>query len=159
MSPSTEHPSIGRVRRELELRGATGRIRVFSHPVRTAAAAAAALGCQTGAIVNSLIFDAEGAPVLILTSGAHRVDTDKVATRLGVGRLEKASPDFVREHTGQVIGGVAPLAHTKPITAFIDPWLRQHETIWAAAGHPDAVFSTTYEELADLSSATPLEVE
>jgi prolyl-tRNA editing enzyme YbaK/EbsC (Cys-tRNA(Pro) deacylase) len=58
-----------------------------------------------------------------------------------------------------VIGGVAPLAHLKPITAFIDPWLRQHETIWAAAGHPDAVFSTTYEELANLSAATPLEVE
>jgi prolyl-tRNA editing enzyme YbaK/EbsC (Cys-tRNA(Pro) deacylase) len=156
---STEHPSIARVRLELERLGATGEIRVFSKPVRTAAAAAAALGCQLGAIVNSLIFEADGAPVLILTSGAHRVDTDIVAERLAVGRLGKASPESVREHTGQVIGGVAPVGHVRAMAAYIDPWLRQHETIWAAAGHPDAVFSTTYDELADISAARPLDLD
>lgn len=156
---STEHPSIARVRRELERQGATGEIRVFSKPVRTAAAAAAALGCQIGAIVNSLIFEADGEPVLILTSGAHQVDTAQVAKRLAVRRLGKASPDFVREHTGQVIGGVAPVGHVRSIAAYIDPWLRQHETIWAAAGHPDAVFSTTHDELQRMTDATPLQVE
>jgi prolyl-tRNA editing enzyme YbaK/EbsC (Cys-tRNA(Pro) deacylase) len=155
----TEHPSIARVRRELERHGATGEIRVFSKPVRTAAAAAAALGCQMGAIVNSLIFEADGLPVLILTSGAHQVDTAKVAKRLAVKRLGKASPEFVREHTGQVIGGVAPVGHVRSIAAYIDPWLRQHETIWAAAGHPDAVFSTTYDDLAEISAARPLHLD
>ena len=155
---STEHPSIARVRRELERNGATDEIRVFSKPVRTAAAAAAELGCHIGAIVNSLIFEADGAPVLILTSGAHQVDTGKVAKRLAVSRLGKASPDFVREHTGQVIGGVAPVGHVRSIAAYIDPWLMQHETIWAAAGHPDAVFSTTYDELTRMTAASPLDV-
>ena len=155
---STEHPSIARVRKELERCGATGEIRVFDAPVRTAADAAAALGCEIGAIVNSLIFEADGAPRLILTSGAHRVDITQVASRLGVARLAKASPEFVRQHTGQVIGGVAPLGHDKAIPTYIDPWLSKHESIWAAAGHPDAVFSTTYDELISIAGATPLQV-
>ena len=155
----TEHPSIAHVRNELERRGATGEIRVFGAPVRTAADAAAALGCEIGAIVNSLIFDADGAPRLILTSGAHRVDTTKVASRLAVERLAKASPEFVRQHTGQVIGGVAPVGHLEAIPTNIDPWLSRHESIWAAAGHPDAVFSTTYEELQKLTDATTLDVD
>jgi prolyl-tRNA editing enzyme YbaK/EbsC (Cys-tRNA(Pro) deacylase) len=155
----TEHPSIAHVRRELERRGATGEVRVFDSPVRTAADAAAALGCEVGAIANSLIFDADGSPLLILTSGAHRVDTAKVANRLAVEHLAKASPEFVRQHTGQVIGGVAPVGHAKAIPTYIDPWLSKHESIWAAAGHPDAVFSTTYEELQRMTGATPVDVE
>ncbi|MGH8959261.1 MAG: YbaK/EbsC family protein [Acidimicrobiia bacterium] len=156
---SAEHPSIVHVRRELGSRGATGEIRVFAEPVRTAAAAAAALGCSIGAIVNSLIFEADGGPVLILTSGAHRVDTAKVAAFLSVECLVKASPEYVREHTGQVIGGVSPVGHVKSIATYIDPWLQRHEAIWAAAGHPDAVFSTTYEELLRMTDATLLHVE
>ncbi len=155
----TEHPSIARIRAELARFGAVGEIRFFPDGVRTAAQAAEALGCEVGAIANSLVFDADGSPVLILTSGAHRVDTAKVAAELGVARLGRASPDFVREHTGQAIGGVAPIGHPSPVPTYIDPWLGRHETVWAAAGHSHAVFHTTYDELVRLTEATDLEVE
>src|SRR5829696_10021421 len=102
---STEHPSIVRFREaHRRLRG-TGEIVILPDSVHTAALAAEALGCEVGAIANSLLFDADGSPVLILTSGAHRVDTAKVAITLGVSALRRAKPEFVREHTGQVIGG------------------------------------------------------
>ena len=119
----------------------------------TAALAAEALGCQVGAIANSLLFDADGSPVLILTSGSHRVDTEKVATTIGVGALRRAKPEFVREHTGQVIGGVSPIAHPAPVRTYLDPWLRQYDEIWAAAGHPAAVFSSTFDELQQMTGA------
>ncbi|HSE70527.1 MAG TPA: YbaK/EbsC family protein [Nocardioidaceae bacterium] len=156
---TTEHPSITRVREVLAAAGANGEVRVFPDGVRTAAQAAEALGCEVGAIANSLLFDADGSPVLILTSGAHRVDTAKVRDAIGVTRLGRASPEFVRTHTGQAIGGVAPVGHPAPVPTYLDPWLRRHPTIWAAAGHAHAVFSTTYEELRKLTGATELEVE
>ena len=159
MSPETEHPSISRFRDELARRGGTGRVVVLPDSVHTAALAAEALGCEVGAISNSLLFDADGSPVLILTSGAHRVDTGKVAAELDVTRLGRAKPDFVREHTGQVIGGVSPIAHPAPIPTYIDPWLRKYDEVWAAAGHPSAVFSTSYDELVHLTGATALEVD
>jgi prolyl-tRNA editing enzyme YbaK/EbsC (Cys-tRNA(Pro) deacylase) len=159
MSPETEHPSISRFRDELAQRGGTGRVVVLPDSVHTAALAAEALGCEVGAIANSLLFDADGSPVLILTSGAHRVDTGKVAAELGVTRLGRAKPDFVREHTGQVIGGVSPIAHPAPVPTYIDPWLRKYDEVWAAAGHPSAVFSTSYDELVHLTRATALEVD
>jgi prolyl-tRNA editing enzyme YbaK/EbsC (Cys-tRNA(Pro) deacylase) len=160
MSPeTTEHPSISRFRDELAARGGTGRVVVLPDSVHTAALAAEALGCEVGAIANSLLFDAEGSPVLILTSGAHRVDTAKVAAELGVAKLGRAKPEFVREHTGQVIGGVSPIAHPAPIRTYIDPWLEKYDEVWAAAGHPSAVFSTSYDELVRLTDATVLEVE
>ncbi len=160
MSADTpEHPSITRFRDDLALRGGTGRIVVLPDSVHTAALAAEALGCEVGAIANSLLFDADGSPALILTSGAHRVDTAKVAAELGVEKLRRAAPEFVREHTGQVIGGVSPIAHPTQIPTYIDPWLRRYDEVWAAAGHPSAVFSTSYDELVDLTSATALEVE
>ena len=121
--------------------------------------AAAALGCEVGAIANSLLFDAAGAPVLILTSGSHRVDVKKTAAAIGVPELTRASPDFVREHTGQVIGGVSPIGHPAPVPPDLDPWLKQYDVIWAAAGHPAAVFSTTYDELLALTGATQVDVE
>jgi prolyl-tRNA editing enzyme YbaK/EbsC (Cys-tRNA(Pro) deacylase) len=153
-----EHPAITQVRAELERRGATGEVRVFPDGVRTAAQAAEALGCEVGAIANSLVFAADSRPVLILTSGVHRVDTAAAAARIGVSGLDRATPDFVREHTGQAIGGVAPVGHPEPVPTYIDPWLRRHETIWAAAGHARAVFSTTYDELRELAGATELDV-
>jgi prolyl-tRNA editing enzyme YbaK/EbsC (Cys-tRNA(Pro) deacylase) len=160
MSPeTTEHPSISRFRDELAARGGTGRVVVLPDSVHTAALAAEALGCEVGAIANSLLFDADGSPVLILTSGAHRVDTAKVAADLGVTKLGRAKPEFVREHTGQVIGGVSPIAHPAPIRTCIDPWLEKYDEVWAAAGHPSAVFSTSYDELVRLTGATVLEVE
>ncbi|WP_224769419.1 YbaK/EbsC family protein [Nocardioides ochotonae] len=132
---------------------------ILPDSVHTAALAAEALGCEVGAIANSLLFDADGAPVLLLTSGAHRVDTAAVARRLGVDRLRRASPEMVREHTGQVIGGVSPLGHPAPVPTYLDPWLRRHEVVWAAAGHPSAVFSTTYDELRELTGARELDME
>jgi prolyl-tRNA editing enzyme YbaK/EbsC (Cys-tRNA(Pro) deacylase) len=155
---STEHPGISLFRAEHARRGGAGRVVVLPEGVHTAALAAAALGCEVGAIANSLLFDADGSPVLILTSGAHRVDTAKVAAEIGVGSLRRAEPEFVRQHTGQVIGGVSPIGHPAPVPTYLDGWLRRHEVVWAAAGHPAAVFSTTYDELAALTGAREVEV-
>lgn len=130
------HPNVKLVADALAAAGATGEIKILDEAVPTAAAAAAELGCEVGAIANSLIFDADGAPVLILTSGAHRVDTAKVAAELGIGKLRRATPEFVREHTGQAIGGVAPVGHPEPVRTLVDPTLDQYDVVWAAALHP-----------------------
>jgi prolyl-tRNA editing enzyme YbaK/EbsC (Cys-tRNA(Pro) deacylase) len=156
---NTEHPSITRFRDDHARRGGTGAIVILPDSVHTAALAAEALGCEVGAIANSLLFDADTAPVLILTSGAHRVDTTKVAASLGVSKLKRATPDFVREHTGQVIGGVSPIGHPAPVPTYLDPWLRGYDVIWAGAGHPAAVYSTTYDELVTMTGAPEIEVE
>jgi prolyl-tRNA editing enzyme YbaK/EbsC (Cys-tRNA(Pro) deacylase) len=154
-----EHAAVARFRTELEARGGTGRIVVLPDTVHTAALAAAALGCEVGAIANSLVFDADGRPVLILTSGAHRVDTVATAARIGVPALQRASAEFVRAHTGNVIGGVSPLGHPGPVPTWLDVELRRYDEIWAAAGHPAAVFSTTYDELLAMTGATEIEVD
>jgi prolyl-tRNA editing enzyme YbaK/EbsC (Cys-tRNA(Pro) deacylase) len=158
-SDPAEHASVARFRTELRSRGGTGEMVVLPASVHTAALAAEALGCEVGAIANSLLFDADGSPVLILTSGSHRVDTGKVAAELGVTALRRAEPDFVRRHTGQVIGGVSPIGHPAPVPTYLDPWLRRYDVVWAAAGHPAAVFSTGYDELLAMTGATELEVE
>ena len=170
MSTPAEHASITRFRAELAARGGTGRVVVLPDSVHTAQLAAEALGCEVGAIANSLLFgvpaaadgdrgEAPDAPLLLLTSGAHRVDTAKVAAEIGVPALFRAQPDFVRRHTGQVIGGVSPFDHPAPVRTFLDPWLQRHDTVWAAAGHPAAVFSSTFEELQRLTGAAILDVE
>jgi prolyl-tRNA editing enzyme YbaK/EbsC (Cys-tRNA(Pro) deacylase) len=153
-----EHPAITGFRAALREAGGTGRIVVLPDSVHTAKLAAEALGCEVGAIANSLLFDAAGSPVLVLTSGRHRVDVDKVAAEQGLPPLERATPEFVRTHTGQVIGGVSPLAHPAPVPTYLDRSLRDHPELWAAAGHPAAVFSTTYDELLALTAATEIEV-
>ena len=156
---STEHPSIVRFREAHSRLGGTGEIVILPDSVHTAALAAEALGCEVGAIANSLLFDAAGTPVLILTAGAHRVGTTAVAARVGVASLERANPAFLREHTGQVIGGVAPIAHPTPVPTWLDSQLQQYDVVWAAAGHPAAVFSTTYDELARMTGAPTIDVE
>lgn len=156
---SNEHSAIAHFRSELERRGGTGRVVVLPDSVHTAALAAEALGCEVGAIANSLLFDADGQPVLILTSGAHRVATDRVAERIGVLALRRATPDFVRAHTGQVIGGVSPIGHPAPVPTYIDPWLRRYDEVWAAAGHPAAVFSSSFDELVTMTGAAETEVD
>lgn len=155
----SEHPAVARFRDEHTLRGGTGRIISLPASVHTAALAAEALGCEVGAIANSLLFDAGGGPVLILTSGGHRVDTAKAAAGIGVDSLRRATAEFVEEHTGQVIGGVSPIGHPGPVPTYLDPWLKQYDEIWAAAGHPAAVFSTSYDELLALTGATEVDVE
>ena len=154
-----DHPSIALFREAHERLGGTGEIVILPDSVHTAALAAEALGCEVGAIANSLLFDADGRPVLILTSGAHRVDVQATAERVGVPSLRRAKPEFVREHTGQVIGGVSPIAHPAPVPTFLDTWLQRYDVVWAAAGHPAAVFSTTYDELLRITGATPIDVE
>lgn len=154
----SEHPSVTGFRATLSAAGGRGRVVVLPDSVHTAALAAAALGCETAAIANSLLFDVGGDPVLILTSGGHRVDTVKVAADLDLAELRRATPQFVREHTGQVIGGVSPLGHPRPVPTYLDTALRRHPEIWAAAGHPAAVFSTTYDELLTMTGATEIEV-
>jgi prolyl-tRNA editing enzyme YbaK/EbsC (Cys-tRNA(Pro) deacylase) len=155
---TSEHPSVIGFRDELTRRGGTGDVVILPDAVHTAALAAAALGCEVSAIANSLLFDAGGVPVLILTSGGHRVDVAKAARAVGVPTLDRASPGFVRQHTGQVIGGVSPLGHPAPVATWIDTGLRHHEVVWAAAGHPAAVFSTTFDELVAMTGATEIEV-
>ena len=159
----TEHAGITRFRDEHARRGGAGEIVTLPASVHTAALAAEALGCEVGAIANSLVFKSDlgdhGSPVLILTSGAHRVDIAATAARVGAGALARADADFVRTHTGQVIGGVSPIGHPAPVPTFLDSWLRRHDVVWAAAGHPAAVFSTTYDELLALTGATEIRVD
>lgn len=169
---STEPAGIARFREQHARLGGTGEIVILPASVHTAALAAEALGCEVGAIANSLVFTSDLAtsdlvtsdlgdhrsPVLILTSGAHRVDVTVTAPRVGAGRLARADADFVRRHTGQVIGGVSPLGHPSPVPTYLDSWLRRHDVVWAAAGHPAAVFSTTCDELATLTGASVIEV-
>lgn len=152
------HPNVQRVADALAAAGATGEIKILDDAVPTAAAAAAELGCEVGAIANSLIFDGDGSPVLILTSGAHRVDTSKVAAELGIGKLRRATPEFVKEHTGQSIGGVAPVGHPHPVQTLVDTTLDQYAVVWAAAGIPHSVFPTTYSELLKLTNGIPITV-
>jgi prolyl-tRNA editing enzyme YbaK/EbsC (Cys-tRNA(Pro) deacylase) len=157
--PDQEPAAVTRFRAAHSALGGGGRIVILPDRVHTAALAAEALGCEVGAIANSLLFDAGGTPALILTSGAHRVDTAATARRIDVPELTRASPDFVRRHTGQVIGGVSPIGHPVPVPTWLDVALRQYAVIWAAAGHPAAVFSTTYDELLALTGATEVEVD
>ena len=158
----SEHAAITRFREEHARRGGAGEVVVLPESVHTAALAAEALGCEVGAIANSLVFKSDlgdhGSPLLVLTSGAHRVDTAATASRIGVGSLGRADAEFVRHHTGQVIGGVSPIGHPTPVPTWIDTWLQRYPVVWAAAGHPAAVFSTTYAELMEMTGATPVDV-
>jgi len=159
MSDMESHPNVVAVREALEAAGAhTSEVVVLDEAVHTAVAAAEALGVEVGQIANSLIFDAEGEPLLVLTSGAHRVDTAKVAAGLGLAKLRRATPEFVREHTGQAIGGVAPLGHPKPVRTLVDVDLARYDVIWAAGGVPRAVFPISYDELVRVTAGTPTEV-
>ncbi|CAN5302949.1 YbaK/EbsC family protein [soil metagenome] len=135
-----------------------GQVRILPERAHTAALAAEQLGIEVGAIANSLIFDADGTPLLVMTSGAHRVDTAKVATLLGIASVRRGDPDFVRRHTGQAIGGVAPIGHPQPIGTLVDIELARYEEVWAAAGHPSTVFPTSYVELLRITSGTAAEV-
>ncbi|MGH8833602.1 MAG: YbaK/EbsC family protein [Actinomycetes bacterium] len=152
------HPSVERVARALEVAGIAGKPVELTDPAPTAATAAAQLGCTVGAIANSLVFNADGAPLLVLTSGAHRVDTDRVAELVGASSVHRADPDFVRTHTGFPIGAVAPIGHPEPLRTLVDTWLAEHDQVWAAAGHAHWVFPTSFSELVRLSGGAPADV-
>jgi prolyl-tRNA editing enzyme YbaK/EbsC (Cys-tRNA(Pro) deacylase) len=152
------HQSAEHVAATLRSLGAAGQVRELPEPAPTAAAAAAQIGCQVGAIANSLIFSADGTPLLILTSGAHRVDTGRLASAYGFSAIRRADPDFVRAATGQAIGGVAPVGHPAPIRTLVDVWLDKYEQVWAAGGHQHTVFPTSFAELIALTGGEPAEV-
>jgi prolyl-tRNA editing enzyme YbaK/EbsC (Cys-tRNA(Pro) deacylase) len=153
------HPNCVAVDAVLAEAGLPGRVQVLSAPAPTAAAAAELVGVEVGAIANSLVFStAEATPLLVLTSGAHRVDTAKVAQLVGTAKLSRATPEFVYEATGQRIGGVAPVGHPRPLPTIIDTTLAQYSQVWAAGGIPHAVFPTTFAELVRLTGATPADV-
>ncbi|HEY9522950.1 MAG TPA: YbaK/EbsC family protein [Thermopolyspora sp.] len=152
------HPNTVRVAEVLRAHGVTGEIVVLPESAPTAAIAAAQLGCEVGAIANSLIFNADGAPLLVLTSGAHRVDTDLVARLVDAVKVRRATPEFVREATGQPIGGVAPVGHPAPVRTLVDTWLSRYDRVWAAGGHPHTVFPSTFDELVRITGGIPTEV-
>jgi prolyl-tRNA editing enzyme YbaK/EbsC (Cys-tRNA(Pro) deacylase) len=152
------HPNCEAVNAILEAAGLPGRVQMLDEAVSTARAAADYLGCPVGAIANSLIFATDGGePLLIMTSGAHRVDMIKIGAELGVG-LHRAAPDFVRAHTGQPIGGVAPVGHPKPIRTLVDRALADFDELWAAGGVPHAIFPLTYRELVSITHGTEADV-
>jgi prolyl-tRNA editing enzyme YbaK/EbsC (Cys-tRNA(Pro) deacylase) len=138
--------------------GVAGAVRMLPSSASTAALAAAQLGCEVGAIANSLVFAADGEPLLVMTSGAHRVDTGLVASLVSAASVSRADARSVRAWTGQVIGGVGPVGHPAPLRTLVDAWLAKYDVVWAAAGHPHAVFPTSFEELVRITGGTVAEV-
>jgi prolyl-tRNA editing enzyme YbaK/EbsC (Cys-tRNA(Pro) deacylase) len=155
---SAPHPSTQRVAEALRQGGALGEVRQLETSTRTAQEAATALGVPVGAIVKSLVFSADGDAVLVLASGDHQVDPAKVAAALGADEVTRADADLVRNATGYPIGGVAPLAHPRPLPTLVDTHLASYPVLWAAAGTPHSVFSTTYDELVRLTGGTQTDV-
>ncbi|WP_406288382.1 YbaK/EbsC family protein [Embleya sp. NBC_00896] len=149
---------VEKVAAALRALNATGEIREFAETVPTAAAAAEQLGCDVGAIANSLIFSADGQPLLVVTSGAHRVDTRLVSKLLGIRKLRRADPAFVLSATGQEVGGVAPVGHPYRVRTLIDTWLSKHEVVWAGAGDHTHMYPTTYEELLRMTGGQAADV-
>ena len=141
-------PSAQKVQDALRAAGFSNEVIELPDSARTAAEAAAAVGCEVAQIVKSLLFEARpsGRAVLVAASGSHRVDEKAVAAVLGE-TIARASADFVRERTGFAIGGVPPIGHAQPVVSVVDEALLQYGRIWAAAGHPHAVFSLTPQEL------------
>ncbi|WP_062294543.1 YbaK/EbsC family protein [Demequina phytophila] len=153
------HPSSAKIMDLLAAHGLHSQVRTLAESTRTAAEAAAALGCEVGAIASSLVFLSDGAPILVLTSGSHRVDTDLLADQIGARMIARADAAAVRAATGQPIGGVAPIGHPSPVPTYIDVELKKHGELWAAAGTPHAVFEISYDDLVSLTGAAEVAVE
>jgi prolyl-tRNA editing enzyme YbaK/EbsC (Cys-tRNA(Pro) deacylase) len=155
------HPNAERVRRALAGAGCDAAIVELTDSARTAAEAAAALGVEVGQIANSLVFvavsDTGSEPLLVMTSGANRLDTARVGALLGAV-VKRADPDTVRAATGFPIGGVAPVGFPAPVRVLVDEDLLAYDTIWAAAGTPHTVFETTGAELVRVTGGTPAAV-
>lgn len=152
------NPKHARFVADLERVGITCEIKVLDTGTHTAAAAAEHLGCDVAAIANSLIFDWGGEPLLIMSSGAGKVDTKLVAQSLGGTSLKRASPEFVKQASGQVIGGVAPAGHPQRIKTLVDISLRDYDPLWVAAGTADSLVALSYDELVELTEGTELAV-
>jgi len=158
-TPASLHPRSRLVHDALRAAGIDGEIVVLPDAASTAALAAAALGVEVGAIANSLVFWSDGEPLLVMTSGAHRVDTGALAERLGRTSIVRATVEQVRAATGQAIGGVAPTGHPAPLPTVVDEALAAFPEIWAAGGTPHTVFPLTYDELVRLTDGTVARVD
>lgn len=159
MEQVRQNPSVQRVQELLRRSGKNGEVTVLSDSARTAQEAADALGIEVGQVASSIVFKLpDGSPLLVITSGRHRVDTDLVAQELGVEKLHRADADFVKDASGFSIGGVSPIGWTSPATILIDLALNDYEVVWAAAGHPHAVYPTTFNELLNATEAKPMKV-
>jgi len=134
--------------------GLTAAVRELPDSTRTAPEAAAALGCEVGAIASSLVFLADGEPLLVMTSGRHRVDPGVLGDGVGAAEVSMATAKQVRAITGQAIGGVAPVGHPARVRTVIDEALRDYETVWAAAGTPHTVMPLTFDDLVTLTGGT-----
>jgi prolyl-tRNA editing enzyme YbaK/EbsC (Cys-tRNA(Pro) deacylase) len=158
MEKILENASVIRVQNFLTNAGLTSQIAALSDSARTAAEAAEALGIEVGQVASSIVFKLPNeTPLLVITSGRHRVDTKLVASALGVEKLHRADADFVRDASGFAIGGVSPLGWiSKPEIILIDEALSDYDVVWAAAGHPHAVYPTTYDELIQCTGAQPM---
>jgi len=152
------HASNVRVQEALDVAGVTADVRKLPESTHTAVAAAQVLGCEVGAIANSLVFMADGSPILVMASGAAKVDTDLVAGVIGVGEVRRATADEVRAATGFPIGGVAPVGHPAPLSTWIDVDLERFPEIWAAGGTPDSIVGLTYLGLVTATGGTPTRV-
>lgn len=149
---------VRKVQATLQDLGLTERVRELPESAATAASAAQALGVDKAAIGNSLIFEADGEPLLVVISGAHRVDLLKLAALSDSRRVRRADPSFVRLHTGQPIGGVSPVGHPRPIETLVDVTLSRQRQVWVSAGHPQFVFCTRYDELLRITAGNAGEV-
>ena len=154
-----EKAAVKRVTAALIEHGLKGEVNVLSDSARTAQEAATALNIEVGQIASSLIFKLpDESPLLIITSGRHRVDTDLVAKNLGIEKLGRVDADYVKEKSGFSIGGVAPIGWVSAATILIDQALDDYEVVWAAAGHPHAVYPTSFSELLECTGAKPMVV-
>ncbi|BEI86968.1 hypothetical protein CcaverHIS002_0703140 [Cutaneotrichosporon cavernicola] len=154
--------AVRRVAAALTAAGHAGAIRILPVTGNTAATAAAALNCSTGAIANSLIFTGgDKKPLLVLTSGGHRVDTRALGERLGWSKsaIKRAKPEVVKSATGFSIGGVAPVGFPQPIRTIVDEELGKYPENWAAAGHHQAVFAIAFEKLVEITGGEVMKVD
>ena len=160
MEEVPNNPSVIRVTALLKELGCSGQVTILSDSARTALDAANALGIEVGQVASSIVFKLpSGNPLLVITSGRHRVDTELVAKNLGVEKLHRADADFVKNASGFSIGGVSPVGWVnKPEIILIDQALNDYGVAWAAAGHPHSVYPTSFEELERVTGATPMVV-
>jgi prolyl-tRNA editing enzyme YbaK/EbsC (Cys-tRNA(Pro) deacylase) len=154
-----QNPSVQRVSAKLKELGVSGDVHVLSDSARTAQEAADALGILVGQVASSIVFKLDDeSPLLVITSGRHRVDTKLVAEKLGIAKLHRVDADYVKEKSGFSIGGVSPVGWINEATILIDEALNDYEVVWAAAGHPHSVYPTTYAELISCTGANPMVV-
>ncbi|MCX4994197.1 YbaK/EbsC family protein [Streptomyces longwoodensis] len=157
-TPDAAHPLFAEALRRMGLDALNAQIRRFPDATRTAAEAAAAIGCELSQICKSLIFAADGVPVLVLMDGASRVDVDLVRKELGADAVTRADAALVRETTGYAIGGVPPFGHRTATRVLADRGLLAHDVVWAAAGDPHTVFPLAPRELVAHAGATLADV-